>query len=76
MIYDISKQALSYIEIRDVALLQSVHRSKPFFAKKVGSQDRCSFGIVFLAYFSLCCLAYFTAVKSPCMNIKVKKLSS
>ena len=61
----VSKQALSYMKIRDVALLFKVSTDPNlFFAKKEGSQDRCSFCIVSSCIFSLCCLAYFTAVKS------------
>ena len=49
----VSKQALSYIENKRCCFAtQSVHRSKPFFfAKKVGSQDRCSFCIVLSCIF-------------------------
>ena len=72
----VSKQALSYMKIRDVALLFKVSTDPNlFFAKKEGSQDRCSFCIVSSCIFSLSCLAYFTAVKSQrsCMNTSKSK---
>ena len=75
----VSKQALSYMKIRDVALLFKVSTDPNlFFCKKRRITGSLQFCIVSSCIFSLSCLAYFTAVKSQrsCMNIKVKELSS
>ena len=72
----VSKQALSYMKIRDVALLFKVSTDPNLFLQKkrriTGSLQFC---IVSSCIFSLSCLAYFTAVKSQrsCMNTSKSK---
>ena len=72
----VSKQALSYMKIRDVALLRKVSTDPNlFFAKKRRITGSLQFCIVSSCIFSLSCLAYFTAVKSQrsCMNTSKSK---
>ena len=54
---------MSYIEIRNVALLRKVSTNPSLFLQK--SKDHRIFAV-----FALCCLAYFTAVKSHLVSFE------